>query len=117
MHRSSFNKELSGYIMLSLLAEADGDYDAREGGIIVNYIKENFPQGSNFEDAIDFLAGVPQDKYEDELVHLAQDFYSQSTDEERTDFLRFAMKLVRADEQIAKEENMLITKLFEAWDV
>ena len=41
----------------------------------------------------------------------------ESTKDERTDFLRFSMKLVRADNKVEEHENELVTMLFEAWDV
>lgn len=117
MHKARFNKDLSGYMILMILAEADGDFDPREGTVVVDFIKSTFPLGSNLENAIEELSTLSPDQYEEELMMLAQDFYTESTQAERTDFLRFAMKLVRADETVAKEENMLITKLFEAWDI
>ncbi len=117
MYKARFNKDVSGYLMLSILAEADGDFDAREGTVIIDYIKKTFPFGSNLETAADELSNLSPDKYEEELKMLAQDFYTESTAEERTDFLRFAMQLVRADNEVSNEENKMITRLFEAWDV
>lgn len=117
MTKAQFNKDITGYLILSILAEADGDFDAREGSVIVDYINKNFPLGGNLELAAEELSSLNSDDYENKIVSLAQDFYAESNPEERTDFLRFAMKLVRADDQIADEENILITKLFEAWDI
>ncbi|MFT5512299.1 MAG: putative tellurite resistance protein B-like protein [Bacteroidia bacterium] len=117
MTKAQFNKDITGYLILSILAEADGDFDAREGSVIVDYINKNFPLGSNLEQAGEEISALKPAEYETKLVQLAQDFYVESSEEERTDFLRFAMKLVRADDQIADEENVLITKLFEAWDI
>lgn len=117
MHKAKFNKDVAGYLILLILAEADGEFDPREGSVIVDFIKKNFPFGSNLEIGTEEISTLPREQYEDKLKALAEDFYSESTQKERTQFLRFAMKLVRADEKIAKEENMLITKLFEAWDI
>jgi uncharacterized tellurite resistance protein B-like protein len=117
MTKAQFNKDITGYLILSILAESDGDFDAREGTVIVDYIKEHFPLGGTLERAAEQLSSWDTANYETKLVELAQDFYRESSPEERTGFLRFAMKLVRADDQIAAEENILITKLFEAWDI
>lgn len=117
MTKAKFNKDITGYLILSILAQADGDFDAREGSVIVDYINQNFPLGSNLERAGEEISALLPADYEAKIVSLAQDFYTESEEEERTDFLRFAMKLVRADNQIADEENVLITKLFEAWDI
>ena len=43
MTKAQFNKDITGYLILSILAEADGDFDAREGSVIVDYINKNFP--------------------------------------------------------------------------
>ena len=112
MTKAQFNKDITGYLILSILAEADGDFDAREGSVIVDYINKNFPFGGNLELAAEELSSLNSDDYEDKMLSLAQDFYAESNPKERTEFLRFAMKLVRADDQIADEENVLITKLF-----
>ena len=117
MTKAQFNKDITGYLILSILAESDGNFDAREGSVIVDYINKNFPLGGNLERAAEELSMLDSADFETKIVTLAQDFYSESSEKERTEFLRFAMKLVRADDEIAAEENVLITKLFEAWDI
>jgi uncharacterized tellurite resistance protein B-like protein len=47
----------------------------------------------------------------------AEAFYRESTPKERLDFIRFALKLIKADEKVAREEDKMITKLFEWWDI
>ncbi|MFT5724623.1 MAG: putative tellurite resistance protein B-like protein [Bacteroidia bacterium] len=117
MTKAKYNKDISGYLILSILAESDGNFDAREGSVIVGYIQKNFPLGGNLERATEELSLLTSSDHESRLIELAQDFYGESTSEERTQFLRFAMLLVRADDEIADEENTLITRLFEAWDI
>jgi hypothetical protein len=43
------------------------------------------------------------------------DFYEDSIPEERDHFLDFAVKLVKADDKITREENEYLTTLFNAW--
>lgn len=117
MTKAQFNKDITGYLILSILAESDGNFDAREGSVIVDYITKNFPLGSNFERAAEELSVLDSADHESKIISLAQDFYQESSEKERTEFLRFAMKLVRADDEVAEEENLLITRLFEAWDI
>lgn len=117
MPKARFNKDITGYLILSILAEADGNFDASEGSVIVEYIRKNFPLGSNLEDATTMISELSPADYNKEIVRLAEDFYQESSDKERTKFLRFAMKLVRADNEVAPEENVLITSLFAAWDI
>ena len=80
-------------------------------------MKENFPLGGNFDFALERLSALDSENFESHLLECATDFYADSTEAERTAFLRFAMSLIRADEKVAKEEDLLITRLFEAWDV
>ncbi|MBO6515510.1 MAG: TerB family tellurite resistance protein [Bacteroidia bacterium] len=117
MHKAKFNKDVAGYMMLLILAESDGDFDPREGSVIVDFITENFPFRSNLEAAAEEISILPKEDYGKELTRLAEDFYSESTEKERTEFLRFAMKLVRADDRIDAEEDQLITRLYDAWDL
>jgi hypothetical protein len=44
-------------------------------------------------------------------------FFSSTSPAERTLFLDKAMKLIKSDDQITREENKFIDKLFEAWDI
>jgi uncharacterized tellurite resistance protein B-like protein len=111
------NKDVAGYLMLLILAESDGNFDKREGNVIVDYIKDKFPLGGNLDRATDIISRLESHDFEDTFLAAAQEFYLDSTKEERTDFLRFSMKLVRADKIVGEEENVLVTKLFEAWDV
>ncbi|MFT4522159.1 MAG: putative tellurite resistance protein B-like protein [Bacteroidia bacterium] len=111
------NKDVAGYEILCMLAEVDGDFDPREGKVIVSYITKHFPLGGNLDLATERLSLVDPNQYSNRLAELAANFYNESSEKERTDFLRFAMKLVRADKEVAEEENMLVTKLFEAWDI
>lgn len=111
------NKDVAGYLMLLILAEADGTFDRREGSVVVDYIRDTFPLGGNLDEATEYMSSLNHDEMEDAFLKAAQDFYVDSTKSERTDFLRFSMKLVRADNEVNDEESTLVTKLFEAWDV
>ncbi len=117
MHKAKFNKDVAGYLMLLLLAEVDGDFDPREGTVIVDFIKETFPFGSNLESAAEEIGMLKIADYGVEITNLAEDFYTESTEDERTAFLRFAIKLISADEKIDIEEDRLINRLFAAWDI
>lgn len=117
MHRAKFNKDVTGYEMLLILAEVDGTFDPREGTVIIDFIKEAFPLGGNLDAALENMSGLSHNDFENRFEELAEDFYSESTDEDRREFMQFALKLVKADDKLDEEENVLITKLFEAWDL
>jgi len=111
------NKDILGFEMLSLLSQVDGDFSANEGKVIVDYITINFPLGGNFDDALDELSLLNEDDYLTHFEKAANDFMDESTEKERIDFLRFAMKLLNADEKIAREEDKLISNLFTWWGI
>ena len=36
-------KDIAGYMILCILAKIDGEFDPREGSVIVDYIEESHP--------------------------------------------------------------------------
>ena len=44
------------------------------------------------------------------------DFYEDSTPDERTQFLNFAVQLVKADNVISPVENVYLKLLFDTWE-
>ena len=111
------NKDIAGYLILSILASADGDFDPREGTVIVDYINQNFPLGGNFIEAIDIISTTKEEDYPLLLQQCAEDFYADSTEKERLDFMDFALKLVRADDDVSSDESWMISKLYQFWDI
>ncbi len=111
------NKDILGFQMLSILSQVDGDFKPEEGRVIVDYIKKNFPLGSNLDAALDELTLLDEDDYLEHFEKAAYDFMEESTENERIDFLRFAMKLINADEKVAREEDKLISHLFIWWGI
>lgn len=109
------NKPLAGYHLLLMLCEVDGEFPESEGKIIVRYLDENFPFRINLDEEIEFLSTLPKSNYEEHFEKAMNDFYNDSTADERDDFLNFAVKLVNADSVITKDENAYLKKLFDAW--
>lgn len=113
---TKMNKFVAGYHMLMLLSEADGDFAGSEGKIIIQYLQEHFPFPVNLDREIELLSTMPRDNYFLHFCKAMDDFYQDSTEKERHEFLDFAVKLVKADDNISKEENIFIDELFKAWD-
>lgn len=111
------NKDVAGFQILNILAEIDGEFDPKEGRIIIDYVAKNFPLGGNLEDALQQLSTTANDEYPLLLQKCAEDFYADSTEKERLELLDFALKLIKADDNIASEENTLINKLYQYWDI
>ena len=109
------NKPVAGYHLLLMLCEVDGEFPESEGKIIVRYLEENFPFYVNLDEEIQYLSTLPKSHYMEHFENAMNDFYEDSTPEERDDFLNFAVKLVKADEVITKDENAYLNTLFSAW--
>lgn len=115
--RQRRNKDIAGYQILLLLANADSDFDSSEGKVIANFIAKKFPLGGNLETAMEEIATLSEEQYSLELQKLSEDFYADSTEQERYEFLQFAMDLVKADEEVVDEEDWMIGKLYQYWDI
>jgi hypothetical protein len=50
-------------------------------------------------------------------VDAMNDFYEDSIEKERNDFLNKAVRMVMADKQITVEENQFLIELFNSWDI
>lgn len=111
------NKDVAGYLILSILAAVDGDFDAREGKVIVDYVKKNFPLGGNFENELDELSTTKEEDYPLLLQNCAEDFYADSIEKERLELVDFALKLVKADDIVDTDESWMINKLYQFWDL
>lgn len=109
------NKPVAGYHLLLMLSEVDGEFPVSEGQIIVRYLEENFPFRVNLDEEIQFLSTLSKAHYMEHFENAMNDFYEDSTPDERDDFLHFAVKLVKADDKITKDENEYLNKLFVAW--
>jgi hypothetical protein len=109
------NKPVAGYHLLLMLTHVDGKFGKEEGEIIVHYLSESFPIHPNLDDEIDYLAKLPQEQYEEHFRKAMNDFYEDSTPEERDHFLDFAVQLVKADHVITHKENIYLDMLFNAW--
>ena len=116
-HTKRKNKDVAGYLILNILAEIDGDFNADEGQVIADYIQESFPLGGNLEHSLEELSTTANEDYPILFQKCAEDFYADSTEEERVHFLQFALKLISADQNIDTEENWLVNKLYQYWDL
>jgi uncharacterized tellurite resistance protein B-like protein len=111
------NKDIAGFQILNILAEIDGDFDPKEGRVIIDYVGQNFPFGGNLEDALEELSVTSHEDYPILLQKCAEDFYADSTEKERLELIDFAIKLIKADDKIDDEENLLVDKLYQYWDI
>ncbi|MDF2438217.1 MAG: TerB family tellurite resistance protein [Bacteroidota bacterium] len=113
---AKMNKVMAGYHMLMILSQIDGEFDKREGKVIINYLKESFPFHVDLDNEVHVLSLLPSEDYFIHFNNAMNDFYEDSTPQERVDFLNFAVKIVRADKKITNEENKYLKELFFAWE-
>ncbi len=111
------NKDISGFQILNLLAEIDGDFNPKEGQVIIDFVVKKIPLGGNLEDAMEEVSTTDKEDYPILLQKCAEDFYADSNEKDRLELLDFALKLQKADNKIDQNENWLINKLYQYWDL
>jgi uncharacterized tellurite resistance protein B-like protein len=113
----TFNKTLSGYHLLMIMASVDGTVSNEEEKIIRKYVKLNYSFLSNLEEETQLLANLPEELYFNHFCKSAIDFYGQSTPKERMKLLEFVMKIILADKKVSNEENKYLNELYNLWDL
>lgn len=111
------NKAEAGYHMLQLLSALDDRFSVAEDLVIRQYLVDNFPFHVNLDAAMDMLSNLPKDDYILHFQKCMDDFYEDSTSGERSEFLNFAVQLVKADMDISGSENVFLKTLFDGWDI
>jgi uncharacterized tellurite resistance protein B-like protein len=110
------NKVIAGFHMLMIISHSDGEFSPEEGLEIVEYMSESFPFDVALDNEIDFLSKLRPDDYFNHFTRAMNDFYLDSNEKERIQFLDKAVKIVMADKKITKEENIFLMEIFNAWD-
>jgi uncharacterized tellurite resistance protein B-like protein len=109
------NKPIAGFHLLMILTHADGKFAKEEGDVIIEYLTETFPFRVEIDEEVHFLSTLERDKYMEHFRKAMNDFYEDTNQHERDEFLAFAVKLVKADNVIAEEENIFLKELFNSW--
>lgn len=116
MEERKLNLAAAGYHMLQLLAVIDGSFSADEDKIIRKYLTKTFPFPVSLDAEMDIISGLRPEEYFNHFNKAMDDFYLDSTKDDRDKFLDFAVKLVKADNNISREENLFIDTLFSKWE-
>ena len=109
------NKPIAGFHLLMLVAHADGKFVKEEGDVIVEYLSETFPFRVEIDEEVQFLSLLPREKYMEHFRKAMNDFYEDTNEKERNEFLDFAVKLAKADDEIPESENIFLKELFNSW--
>ena len=102
--------------MLMLLSHVDGEVSTEEGTLIADYLSKTFPYRVNLDDEIDFLSQLDPTDYFIQFTKAMDEFYQDSTSHERAGFIDFAVKMAKADNQIGRQENILLEELLNGWE-
>ncbi|HRE96291.1 MAG TPA: TerB family tellurite resistance protein [Flavobacteriales bacterium] len=116
MARRKLNKVMAGYHILMIISNADGEFSPEEGIQMVDYMSDSFPFDVSLDNELDELLKLKREDYFNHFVNAMDDFYIDSTAEERSKFLNNAVKMVMADKKITSEESMYLREIFNAWE-
>lgn len=116
MAKRKYNKTIAGYHILMILSALDFELDIEEEKIIREYLFQEFPFQVNLDKEMEIISHLKHDEWFVHFNKCIDDFYEDSTPEERNEFLKFTVYLVKADKKISEEENIYLKALFNAWD-
>jgi hypothetical protein len=109
-------RPVAGYHMLMILSAVDGKFNGKEDKVIREFMEE-LPHGSiNYDDELTVISTIEEVDYAVHFNNAMNQFYMQSTREDRNRFLDLATRLVVADKQISPKENLFLKELFYAWE-
>lgn len=116
MPNRRYNKTIAGYHMLMLLSALDFEFHIEEDKIIREYIFQEFPFQVDLDREMEVISNLLHSEWKEHFIKCMDDFYLDATEEERINFLKFAVYLIKADEEITEKENEYLQMLFDAWD-
>lgn len=110
------NMAIAGYHILMIMSAVDYKFSLEEDKIIREYLFQQFPFKVNLDKEMEIISNLKHDEWHLHFHTCVDDFYNDSTPEERNDLLKFALYLAKADEVITEEENSYLQYMFNAWD-
>jgi hypothetical protein len=116
MSRKRMNSVMAGYHILMILSAVDYKFHIEEEKIIREYLFQQFPFQVNLDRQIEAISNLLPSEWEPHFLQCMDDFVEEATIEERHNLMKFSIYLIKADEVLAREENVFIKMLFEAWD-
>lgn len=109
------NRIIAGYHLLTMIATAEGELDAKSDDVIREYLSVESFVRLNLDDELDEIITLEESNYDQHFIQKAKDFYDDSSENEREDFKLFAKDLIRADDEISHEENRHYRLLLQTW--
>lgn len=109
------SKPIAGYHLLLLLLTADGKVKPAEALVIKDWLASQFPFNVDLDAELEKFLALKTEEHMSFFNRMMDEFYLDSTVEERNEFLRFALELVKADKNISPDENVYLNLLFLNW--
>ncbi len=116
MEDRKLTKAEAGYQMLQILSAVDGEFSADEDIVIRKFLVDYALTDYQMEEETDVVSMIAPEDYILYFHKAMDDFYEDSTQDDRTKFLDFAVQLVKADNKITRDENIFLNELFAAWE-
>ncbi len=116
MPTNRMNKTMAGYHILMILSAVDFRFNHEEDIVIRDYLVHEFPFHVSLDKEMAIISNLRHDEWERHFIKSIDDFYDDSTKDERMKLLDFAIQLCKADNVITKEENHFLNLLFESWE-
>lgn len=100
-----------------ILSAVDYKFLPEEDMVIRKFLSHEFPFQINLDAQMEEISRLLPDEWEGHFRKVLSDFYDESTEEERKNFISFAIDLVKADSVVTKEENDFMRILFKEWGI
>ena len=110
------NKAIIGFHMLMILSRVDGNFSDEESEVGARYISKYFGNVFQIENEMNFLKSLSTEKYFQHFKKCMDNFYSKSSAHERSELVKFAVDMVKADQKITAEENIYLNELLSGWE-
>lgn len=110
------NKAVAGYHILMILSHVDGHFASEEADVVHKYIKQHFATDFNLDEENHFLKTLHPHDYYFHFKVCMDNFYRKSSPTERSSMIDFAVKMVKADRKITREENIFLNELLNGWE-
>ena len=107
----------TGYNILLVLTICDGEYDEKEGRVILDFLEDNYD--GTFDAAAENKAvmGLDDAGIRARFETAAAAFMQGALAADREAVLEFGLDLIMTDGELSEEENAYVQQLSELWEI
>lgn len=107
----------AGYNILLVLTICDGEYDEKEGRVILDFLEDNYD--GTFDAAAENKAvmGLDDAGIRARFETAAAAFMQGALAADREAVLEFGLDLIMTDGELSEEENAYVQQLSELWEI